>query len=74
MTNREIAQQLFLSPKTVDVHLTRIYAKLGVPRRADLAELLARPRAGSAGAGRAGSAGAGRAGSTGAGRGPGDLD
>jgi DNA-binding CsgD family transcriptional regulator len=42
MTNREIAQRLFLSPKTVDVHLTRIYAKLGVPRRAALAELLAR--------------------------------
>jgi DNA-binding CsgD family transcriptional regulator len=42
MTNRQIAQELFLSPKTVDVHLTRIYAKLGVPRRAALAELLTR--------------------------------
>jgi DNA-binding CsgD family transcriptional regulator len=42
LTNREIAQRLFLSPKTVDVHLTRIYAKLGVARRAALVELLTR--------------------------------
>jgi len=45
MTNRQIAQELFLSPKTVDVYLTRIYAKLGVPRRAALAELLTRAKA-----------------------------
>jgi ATP/maltotriose-dependent transcriptional regulator MalT len=42
LTNREIAQTLFLSPKTVDVHLTRVYAKLGVTRRGAVAERLAR--------------------------------
>jgi DNA-binding CsgD family transcriptional regulator len=49
LTNREIAQQLFLSPKTVDVHLTRVYAKLGVPRRAALVELLTRAAAANPG-------------------------
>lgn len=43
LTNREIAEKLFLSPKTVDVHLGRIYAKLGVSRRAAVAARLAPP-------------------------------
>lgn len=34
---REIAQRLFLSPKTVECHLTRIYRKLGVRSKAELA-------------------------------------
>ncbi|UGQ12422.1 AAA family ATPase [Yinghuangia sp. ASG 101] len=38
---REIAEQLHLSPRTVDVHLTRIYRKLDIPSRAALARLLA---------------------------------
>lgn len=38
LTNREIAQALFLSPKTVEFHLTRIYRKLGLHARAELVE------------------------------------
>ena len=37
MSNREAAAELFISPKTVQYHLTRIYAKLGVRSRAELA-------------------------------------
>jgi DNA-binding CsgD family transcriptional regulator len=36
MTNREVAAALFVSPKTVEVHLTRIYRKLDVRTRAEL--------------------------------------
>ena len=36
LTNREIAERAFLSLKTVEVNLTRVYRKLGV-RRAALA-------------------------------------
>ncbi len=38
LTNREIAQALFLSPKTVEFHLTRIYRKLDLHARAELIE------------------------------------
>ncbi|MBL7497608.1 AAA family ATPase [Frankia sp. CNm7] len=37
---RDIAAELYLSPRTVDVHLTRIYRKLNVPSRAALARLM----------------------------------
>jgi DNA-binding CsgD family transcriptional regulator len=37
---REIAEDLHLSPRTVDVHLTRIYRKLGLSSRAALAKLI----------------------------------
>jgi DNA-binding CsgD family transcriptional regulator len=40
LTNREIAERTFLSLKTVEVNLTRVYRKLGV-RRAALAHRLA---------------------------------
>ena len=33
MTNARIAQDLYLSPRTVSTHLTSIYAKLGVSTR-----------------------------------------
>lgn len=36
-SNRDVASELFLSVKTVQYHLTRIYAKLGVRSRAELA-------------------------------------
>jgi DNA-binding CsgD family transcriptional regulator/tetratricopeptide (TPR) repeat protein len=40
MTNRDAAAALFISPKTVEVHLTRIYRKLGVRTRAELGRRL----------------------------------
>ncbi|GHF52817.1 DNA-binding response regulator [Streptomyces mashuensis] len=39
LTNREIAQQLFLSEKTVKNHISRMLAKLGVERRVQAAVL-----------------------------------
>jgi len=42
LSNREVAAQLFLSTKTVQYHLTRIYAKLGIRSRAELAALRGR--------------------------------
>ncbi len=33
MTNAEVADRLFLSPRTVHAHLHRIYGKLGVSTR-----------------------------------------
>jgi DNA-binding CsgD family transcriptional regulator len=41
LPSKEIAERLFLSARTVDNHLQRIYTKLGVTRRADLAAALA---------------------------------
>ncbi len=36
-TNREVAEQLVLSTRTIEAHLRRIYAKLGVRSRVELA-------------------------------------
>jgi DNA-binding CsgD family transcriptional regulator len=41
-TNPEIGARLFVSPRTVQTHLTRIYKKLGVNGRTALASLPAR--------------------------------
>lgn len=42
LSSRDIAEALFVSPRTVENHLQRAYDKLGVRSRADLAEALAR--------------------------------
>lgn len=40
-TNRQVADALFMSPKTVEAHLSRIYRKLEVRSRTELATRLA---------------------------------
>jgi DNA-binding CsgD family transcriptional regulator len=40
MTNSQIAQALFVTPGTVEKHLTNVYAKLGISSRRHLAESL----------------------------------
>jgi DNA-binding NarL/FixJ family response regulator len=41
-TNREVAEQLVLSPRTIDAHLRSIYGKLGVRSRVELAGAMQR--------------------------------
>jgi DNA-binding CsgD family transcriptional regulator len=41
LTNREAAAQLFMSPKTVEATLARVYRKLGIHSRAELGARLA---------------------------------
>ena len=45
-TTREAAAALFLSPKTVEYHLRKVYTKLGIGSRSELAELVSPPSAG----------------------------
>ena len=44
-TNREMAAALFISPKTVEANLSRIYRKLNIRSRAELGRIMARAEA-----------------------------
>ena len=41
MTNPQIAQTLFLSLRTIEMHLSNAYRKLGISSRADLGDVFA---------------------------------
>jgi len=41
-TNKEVAASLFLSPKTIEFHLGRVYRKLAIHSRTELAALVAK--------------------------------
>ena len=40
--NKEVAARLFVSPRTVQAHLTHVYTKLGLTSRVQLAQEAAR--------------------------------
>lgn len=42
LTNREIGQMLYLSPRTISSHLYRTFPKLGITSRAELRGVLER--------------------------------
>ncbi len=44
LTNREVASAAFMSPKTVQANLTRVYRKLGIRSRAELGARMAEER------------------------------
>jgi DNA-binding NarL/FixJ family response regulator len=41
LTNKEVAKALFISPKTVEANLSRVYGKLGIRSRAELGARMA---------------------------------
>lgn len=40
LTNRQVAKELFMSPRTVEAHIGKIYTKLGIRSRAELGRAL----------------------------------
>jgi DNA-binding NarL/FixJ family response regulator len=44
MTNHAIAARLFISPKTVEVNLSRIYRKFAIHSRAELGRRMVQPK------------------------------
>ena len=40
LTNREVADRLFVSPHTVNSHLRHVFTKLGINSRVELARLV----------------------------------
>ncbi|MEO6158343.1 MAG: helix-turn-helix transcriptional regulator, partial [Ilumatobacteraceae bacterium] len=42
LTNRQVAEKSFLSPKTVEANLARVYRKLGIKSRAELGARMGR--------------------------------
>jgi DNA-binding NarL/FixJ family response regulator len=44
LTNREIAQRLFVSPRTIETHVANLLAKTGAASRGDLRALTTRAR------------------------------
>ena len=51
LTNREIAQALFLTEKTIEVHLTNSYRKLDISSRSQLPRALGESLGGAPDAG-----------------------
>ena len=45
MTNREIAQSLFVTQKTIEAHLSSVYRKLDIRSRVQLVRALSEPEA-----------------------------
>jgi DNA-binding CsgD family transcriptional regulator len=47
MTNKQVAAALFISPKTVENNLARVYRKLEIASRAELGRLMSSTTGGS---------------------------